>query len=281
MTQAHLSFEFFPPQTDVGVEKLASVRDQLTRYSPEFYSVTYGAGGSTQHKTLRIVEEMKAAQFPVAPHVSGIGATKAEMDALLEKYTGWQIDRFVALRGDLPSGMAASGEFKYASELVGHMRKRLGDEVEIYVAAYPEYHPQSKSPDADISNFKHKVHEGATAAITQYFFNTDAYDHFIDQCTSRGVTIPIIPGVMPIEKFFQLARFSDACGAEIPRWIRKKLEHFADDTKSIQLFGLEVVQKMCERLLSSGAPGLHFYTMNQSDKVSAICDSLKLGSMPH
>jgi methylenetetrahydrofolate reductase (NADPH) len=281
MTQAHLSFEFFPPQTDVGVEKLVSVRDQLTRFSPEFYSVTYGAGGSTQNKTLRIVEEMKAARFPVAPHVSGIGATKAEMDALLEKYTGWQIDRFVVLRGDLPSGMAQSGEFKYASELVGHMRKRLGDEVEIYVAAYPEYHPQSKSPDADISNFKHKVDEGATAAITQYFFNTDAYDHFIDQCTSRGVTIPIIPGVMPIEKFFQLARFSDACGAEIPRWIRKKLEHFADDIKSIQLFGLEVVQKMCERLLSSGAPGLHFYTMNQSDKVSAICDSLKLGSMPH
>ena len=270
-----LSFEFFPPQTTAGVEKLRVARKKLAQLSPEFFSVTFGAGGSTRDRTRDIVLEIKDEGLEVAPHVSCIASTHDNIKSMLNGYRDHGIRRLVALRGDLPSGMARAGAFRFASELVAFVRSEFGDAFHIEVAAYPEYHPQSRSAQDDLQNFKRKVEAGADSAITQYFFNADAYFHFRDQCDAMGVTIPVVPGIMPIGRFHQLARFSDACGAEIPRWIRRKLEGYGDDAASIQAFGLDVVTRLCERLLQQGAPGLHFYTMNQADAVSTICGRLQ------
>jgi methylenetetrahydrofolate reductase (NADPH) len=274
--KAGLSFEFFPPQTAEGVEKLRVARGKLAQLSPEFFSVTFGAGGSTRERTRDIVLEIKDEGLEVAPHISCIASTHDSIRSMLNVYREHGIGRLVALRGDLPSGMAQAGAFRFASELVAFVRSEFGDAFRIEVAAYPEYHPQSRTAQEDLQNFKRKVEAGADSAITQYFFNADAYYHFREQCEAMGVTIPIVPGIMPIGRFHQLARFSDACGAEIPRWIRSKLEGFGDDTASIKAFGLDVVTQLCERLLRHGAPGLHFYTMNQAEAVSTICRRLEL-----
>ncbi len=271
-----LSFEFFPPQTAAGVEKLRAARIKLAQLSPEFFSVTFGAGGSTRDRTREIVLEIKAEGHDVAPHVSCIASTHDSIRSMLDGYRDHGIRRLVTLRGDLPSGMAQAGAFRFASELVAFVRREFADAFHIEVAAYPEYHPQSRSAQDDLLNFKRKVEAGADSAITQYFFNADAYYHFREQCEAMGINVPIVPGIMPIGRFHQLARFSDACGAEIPRWIRRKLEGYGDNTASIKAFGLDIVTQLCERLLRHGAPGLHFYTMNQADAVSTICRRLQL-----
>lgn len=259
-----ISFEFFPPQTAEGIEKLNATRKQLAPLKPEFFSVTFGAGGSTRDRTLETVQQIQADGYSAAPHLSCVGSTRDNIRAILQTYKTLGIKRIVALRGDLPSGMATTGEFQYANELVSFIRAETGDHFHIEVAAYPEFHPQAKSPRDDLLNFERKVKAGADSAITQYFYNADSYFYFVEQCHKLGITIPIVPGIMPIGKFSQLARFSDACGAEIPRWIRKTLESYGDDSASIQAFGMEVVTQMGERLLAGGAPGLHFYTLNQA-----------------
>ena len=246
------------------MEKLHAARKQLVPLKPEFFSVTFGAGGSTRDRTLETVKQIQADGNPAAPHLSCVGSTRDNIRAILKTYKDLGIKRIVALRGDLPSGMAATGEFLYANELVAFIRAETGDQFHIEVAAYPEFHPQAKSPRDDLLNFQRKVNAGADSAITQYFYNADSYFYFVEQCHKLGITIPIVPGIMPIGKFSQLARFSDACGAEIPRWIRKTLESYGDDTVSIQAFGMDVVTKLSERLLAGGAPGLHFYTLNQA-----------------
>ncbi|MBK8569094.1 MAG: methylenetetrahydrofolate reductase [NAD(P)H] [Nitrosomonadales bacterium] len=258
------SFEFFPPQTQEGANKLASARRQLAVLKPAFFSVTFGAGGSTRERTLEAVQQIKADGYEAAPHLSCVGSTRENIRTILHTYKNMGIKRIVALRGDLPSGMATSGEFHYANELVSFIRAETGEHFHIEVAAYPEFHPQAKSPRDDLLNFKRKVMAGANSAITQYFYNADGYFRFVEECRKLGVTLPIVPGVMPIMKFSQLARFSDLCGAEIPRSIRKILESYGDDNESVQAFGLDVVTQLCERLLAGGAPGLHFYTLNQS-----------------
>jgi methylenetetrahydrofolate reductase (NADPH) len=258
------SFEFFPPQTQEGANKLAATRKQLALLKPEFFSVTFGAGGSTRERTLEAVQQIKADGYEAAPHLSCVGSTRKNIRAILHTYKNMGIKRIVALRGDLPSGMATSGEFHFANELVSFIRVETGEHFHIEVAAYPEFHPQAKSPRDDLLNFKRKVMAGANSAITQYFYNADGYFRFVEECRKMGVTLPIVPGIMPIMKFSQLARFSDTCGAEIPRSIRKILESYGDDTESILAFGLDVVTQLCERLLAGGAPGLHFYTLNQS-----------------
>ena len=261
----NISFEFFPPKTPEGAEKLRAVRARLGELEPEFFSVTFGAGGSTKEGTWNTVMELHAEGRPVAPHISCIGTTRASVRGLLDGYRAAGIRRVVALRGDLPSGAAGgAGDFRYANELVEFIRADSGDWFHVEVAAYPEYHPQSRSPAEDLGNFLRKVRAGANSAITQYFYNADAYFRFADEARRAGCTVPIVPGIMPITNFAQLARFSDACGAEIPRWIRLKLASFGDDRASIQAFGLDVVTGLCERLLAAGAPGLHFYTMNQA-----------------
>ena len=270
------SFEFFPPNTDEGAQKLAVTARELALLKPKFFSVTYGAGGSTQARTLKAVLDLRAAGHDAAPHISCIGSTRAGLHDFLQQYKENGIRHLVALRGDLPSGTASAGEFHYANELVAFIRKEFGDHFVIEVAAYPEYHPQAKTAQDDLNNFKRKVDAGANSAITQYFYNPDCYYHFIEQCEKMGINIPIVPGIMPIGRFSQLARFSDACGAEIPRWIRKKLEGYGDDTDSIRAFGLDVVTRLCEDLLNAGAPGLHFYTMNQSGLTTAIWQRLGL-----
>ena len=270
------SFEFFPPNTDEGAEKLAVTARELAQLKPKYFSVTYGAGGSTQARTLKAVLDLRAAGYAAAPHISCIGSTRDNLRQTLQQYQDSGIKHVVALRGDLPSGTASAGEFHYANELVAFIRAEFGSHFHIEVAAYPEYHPQARSASDDLVNFKRKVEAGADSAITQYFYNADSYDHFIEQCAKMGVTLPIVPGIMPIGRFSQLARFSDACGAEIPRWIRKKLEGYSDDTDSIRAFGLDVVTRLCEDLLKGGAPGLHFYTMNQSALTTAICRRLGL-----
>ena len=270
------SFEFFPPNTDEGAEKLAVTASELALLKPKFFSVTYGAGGSTQARTLKAVLDLRAAGHAAAPHISCIGSTHAGLRETLQQYKDNGIKHVVALRGDLPSGTASAGEFHYANELVAFIRQEFGSHFVIEVAAYPEYHPQAKSALDDLKNFKRKVEAGTDSAITQYFYNTDCYYHFIEQCEKMSITIPIVPGIMPIGRFSQLARFSDACGAEIPRWIRKKLEGYGDDTDSIRAFGLDVVTRLCEDLLKAGAPGLHFYTMNQAALTTAIWQRLKL-----
>jgi len=270
------SFELFPPQTPEGVEKLRLTRQQLARFNPKFFSVTFGAGGSTRERTLETVLEIQTEGHVVAPHLSCIGSTQQNIRAILEKYYEAGIRHIVALRGDLPSGMAQAGEFRYASELVAFIRQEYESSFHIEVAAYPEYHPQARSAQADFDNFKRKIEMGASSAITQYFYNADAYFHFVELCEAAGLNIPVVPGIMPINKFSQLVRFSDTCGAEIPRWIRKKLEGYGDDSKSIQAFGLDVVTDLCEQLLQAGAPGLHFYTLNSANLTSAIWQRLNL-----
>lgn len=264
------SLELFPPQTPQGVEKLRETRQKLALLNPKYFSVTFGAGGSTRDHTLETVLEIQREGHAAAPHLSCIGSTEQNIRAILEKYRGSGIQHIVALRGDLPSGMAQAGEFRYANELVAFIRKEFGNTFHIEVASYPEYHPRSRSANEDISNFKRKVEAGADSAITQYFYNADAYFNYVDSCEAAGISLPIVPGIMPINKFSQLVRFSDACGAEIPRWIRKKMEGYGDDTESIQAFGLDVVTDLCERLLKAGAPGLHFYTMNTAKLTTTI-----------
>src|SRR5574340_173026 len=255
MTERTFSFEFFPPKTEEGVEKLRATRKQLAQLNPKFFSVTFGAGGSTRDRTLETVREIQADGSEAAPHLSCIGSTEASIRDILNEYKSQGIRHLVALRGDLPSGTMDAGEFNYANELVTFIRKETGDWFEIEVAAYPEVHPQARSYTEDLVNFKRKVEAGANAAITQYFFNADAYFNFRDECDAMGITIPIVPGIMPISNFSQLARFSDACGAEIPRWLRLKMQGYGDDVASIRAFGLDVVTAMCDRLLQGGAPG--------------------------
>lgn len=270
MTRPELSIEFFPPQTAEGVEKLRIVRGQLALLNPAFFSVTFGAGGSTRDRTFDVVMEIAAAGHAAAPHLSCVGSTREGIRDILRGYKGRGIRRLVALRGDLPSGMAEAGEFRHANELVAFIRQETGDWFHVEVAAYPEWHPQAKTPVDDLANFKRKVDAGANSAITQFFFNADAYEHFVDAARKLGVTIPIVPGIMPIASFTKLSRFADTCGAEIPRWMRRKFEGFGDDTASVRAFGLDVVTQQCERLLGLGAPGLHFYTLNQAGLTTEI-----------
>ena len=269
-----LSLEFFPPKTPEGAAKLRTVRQALYALNPEFCSVTFGAGGSTQEGTFGTVAEILAEGVSAASHFSCVGATKATVRAQLATLQGMGVKRLVALRGDLPSGYGAGGEFHYASDLVAFIRAETGDDFHIEVAAYPEMHPQARSPEADLQAFAAKVRAGADSAITQYFFNADAYSRFVDETRRLGLNIPIVPGIMPITGSTQLMRFSDACGAEIPRWIRLRLSGFGDDSASIRAFGLDVVSRLCEQLVAAGAPGLHFYTMNQSTATLAICQRL-------
>ncbi|MBG6291390.1 MULTISPECIES: methylenetetrahydrofolate reductase [NAD(P)H] [Pseudomonas] len=272
------SFEFFPAKTEAGHEKLLATARQLAAKKPDFFSCTYGAGGSTRDRTLTTVLQLDGdVQVPTAPHLSCVGDTKAELSALLAHYKDAGIRRIVALRGDLPSGMGmASGELRFANELVEFIRAETGDHFHIEVAAYPEVHPQARNFEDDLANFVRKVKAGADSAITQYFFNADSYFHFVERAEKLGVSIPVVPGIMPITNYTKLARFSDACGAEIPRWIRKQLEAYGDDIASIQAFGEQVITDMCERLLEGGAPGLHFYTLNQAEPSLALWNNLKL-----
>ena len=270
------SFEFFPPRTTEGKAKLRATWEALARLNPRFFSCTFGAGGSTRAGTLETVLEIRKAGHEAAPHISCVASTRQDIAEQLERYKAHGIRHIVALRGDLPSGIAASGEFRYANELVAFIRESTGDWFRIEVACYPEYHPQTRNAADEIVNFKKKVDAGANAAITQYFYNADAYFHFVDQVRSLGVDVAIVPGIMPIGRFTQLARFSDACGAEIPRWMRRKLESFGDDAPSIRAFGLDVVTRMCDELLAQGAPGLHFYTLNQASLTSIIWQRLGL-----
>jgi methylenetetrahydrofolate reductase (NADPH) len=272
------SFEFFPTKTDAGHEKLMSVARELAGYNPDFFSCTYGAGGSTRDRTLNTVLQLDAeVKVPTAPHLSCVGDSPDDLRDLLNRYRASGIRRIVALRGDLPSGMGmASGEMRYANELVEFIRRESGAHFHIEVAAYPEVHPQARNFEDDLRNFVRKANAGADSAITQYFFNADSYFHFVERVQKLGVDIPLVPGIMPITNYSKLARFSDACGAEIPRWIRKQLEAYGDDLESIQAFGEEVVTQMCERLLDGGAPGLHFYTLNQAEPSLAIWNNLKL-----
>lgn len=271
------SCEFFPPHDDEGAEKLRHTRTRLLQLYPAFFSVTYGAGGSTRNRTMETVLDIQLnGSVEAAPHLTCIGSTKESIRAILQHYRSHSIHRIVALRGDLPSGMRTPGEFRYANELVEFIRTETGDHYQIEVAAYPEFHPQAPSAEQDLANFKRKAEAGADSAITQYFYNIDAYLNFVDKCQELGIDIPIVPGIMPITNYTQLARFSDACGAEIPRWIRKRLEGFGDDRASLRAFGLDVVTELCQRLLKQGAPGLHFYTMNRAQPTLTIWDRLGL-----
>lgn len=279
MSDKTFSFEFFPPKSDKGADSLRRVRQKLATLQPRFFSVTYGAGGSTQERTLdTVLEIQKTSGIEAAPHLSCIGSSAEQIRDILELYRNNGIKHIVALRGDLPSGTHDIGEFRYANELVEFIRKETGDHFDIEVAAYPEMHPQAPNLTADIDNFVRKVEAGANSAITQYFFNADAYWHFVDTCTSKGVDIPIVPGIMPITNYTQLARFSDMCGADIPRWIGKQLEAYGDDTASIKAFGEEFITLLCENLLETGAPGLHFYTMNKSQPTMNIWNNLGLSN---
>ena len=268
------SFEFFPPKTPDGAAKLRETVKQLAQFHPTFFSVTFGAGGSTQEGTLSAVLDIRAAGHAAAPHISCIGSTRENIRAVIHRYKDEGIRHTVALRGDLPSGMAVAGEFRHATDLVTFIREETGDHFHIEVAAYPEYHPQARNAQEDIKHFIAKVNAGANSAMTQYFYNPDAYFHFVEQVQAQGISIPIVPGVMPIAGFSQLARFSDACGAEIPRWVRRKMEGYGDDTASIRAFGLDLVTDLCTRLLDGGAPGLHFYTLNQAGLSSTIWQRL-------
>ncbi len=269
-----ISFEFFPPKTEDGAEKLRKTRQQLAQFHPEYFSVTYGAGGTTQEGTLSAVLEIHRAGITAAPHLTCVSSSRQKIKDLVDHYKAEGIRQIVALRGDIPSGVGDVGEFRYASELVEFLRAEYGDWFHIEVGAYPEFHPQAPSAEADIRNFVNKVKAGADAAITQYFFNADAYFRFVDEVTARGVSIPIVPGIMPIQNFSQLARFSDMCGAEIPRWLRLRLQSMGDDAASIRAFGLDFVTDLSDRLLAGGAPALHFYTLNAAGAVSTICQRL-------
>lgn len=271
-----LSFEFFPTQTEAGTEKLLNVRDELAKHNPEFFSVTYGAGGSTRERTFGIVKSIQERGIAAAPHLASIGETKASLLELINQYKELGIKRIVALRGDLPSGSGLGGsELRYANELVEFIRQETGDYFTLEVAGYPEMHPQAGSFEKDLQHLANKIKAGADSVITQYFFNADSYFYFVERLQAMGIDTPIVPGIMPITNYSKLARFSDACGAEIPRWIRKQLEAYGDDSDSIVKFGEEVVTDMCQRLLDGGAPGLHFYTLNQAEPSLAVWKNLK------
>lgn len=270
------SFEFFPPKTPEGMEKLRETRKQLAQLDPKFFSVTFGAGGSTRDRTLDTVLEIQREGFDAAPHLSCISSTRDEIREILAQYRAHGIRHIVALRGDLPSGEVSASDFRYANQLVEFIRQETGDWFNIEVAAYPEFHPEAPSARADLQAFKRKVDAGANAAITQYFYNADAYFRFMEECDALGIGIPVVPGVMPIYNFAQLSRFSAVCGAEIPRWLRLKLQDYGDDLVSLRAFGLDVVSELCDRLLAGGAPGLHFYTLNQSGTIATIWDHLGL-----
>lgn len=276
MAERIFSMEFFPPKTPEGAAKLRETRKQLAQLKPKFFSVTFGAGGSTRDRTLETVLEIQNEGLSAAPHLSCIGSTQENIREILQTYKSNGIRHIVALRGDLPSGVADPGEFRYANELVAFIRKETGDWFEIEVAAYPEVHPQARDYRQDLLNFKRKVDAGANAAITQYFFNADAYFNFLEECQALGIDIPIVPGIMPISNYSQLARFSAMCGAEIPRWLAKKLESYYDDTASIKAFGLDFMTELCDRLLANDAPGLHFYTLNQAGLTSILWQRLGL-----
>lgn len=269
-----ISFEFFPPKTAEGMAKLHAAREQLVQLQPKFFSVTFGAGGSTRDRTLETVLEIQAHGTEAAPHLSCISSTRDEISTILTQYREHGIRHLVALRGDHPSGEVAASDFHYANELVEFIRHETGDWFEIEVAAYPEFHPEAPSAKADLASFKRKVDAGANAAITQYFYNTDAYFQFMDECEAMGIAVPVVPGIMPIYNFAQLSRFSAVCGAEIPRWLRLRLQDYGDDLPSLRAFGLDVVTELCDRLLQGGAPGLHFYTLNQAGTISTICQRL-------
>ena len=271
------SFEFFPPKTEQAAVNLRNTVNQLAVLKPGFCSVTFGAGGSTREKTFEtVVEIQESTGIEAAPHISCIASTKDNIREVLQAYQAKGIRHIVALRGDMPSGMMSAGEFRYANELVEFIRAETGNHFHIEVAAYPEVHPQATSAETDLRNFKRKVEAGADTAITQYFYNPDAYFRFTDDCEKLGIAIPIVPGIMPITNYTQLSRFSEACGAEIPRWVRKRLEMLGDDRTSIRAFGVDVVTKLCRQLLEQGAPGLHFYTLNQSESCLAIWENLGL-----
>jgi methylenetetrahydrofolate reductase (NADPH) len=278
MTHVPISFEFFPPNTPVGAEKLKTVVAELSAVTPEFFSVTYGAGGSTREKTLATVKDIAAMGFEAAPHLSCVGSTEAGIAEILATYRAQGIRRLVALRGDLPSGTATAGEFRYASDLIEFIRRTQGSDWFIEVAAYPEYHPQQRYARRDIEHFANKVKAGANSAITQFFYNADAYFHFVDEVRQLGVTVPIVPGIMPIHNYAKIAQFAARDGIEIPRWVALKMEGFMDDTAAVRAFGVEVVTRLCERLIAGGAPGIHFYTLNQSALSLEICTRLGLGA---
>lgn len=270
-----ISFEFFPPKTPEGMDKLREARKTLAQFNPEFFSVTFGAGGSTRDRTMETVLEIQSEGHQAAPHISCISSSKSEIRDLLHTYQSHDIKRLVALRGDVPSGEVSAGDFKYAAELVEFIRAETSDHFFIEVAAYPEFHPEAKTPSADLQNLKRKMDAGANSAITQYFYNADAYFRFVEQCDALGITQPIVPGIMPIYNITQLARFSSVCGAEIPRWLKLRLEEYSDDMASIRALGVDVVSELCETLLVWGVPGLHFYTLNQAATISTIINNIK------
>lgn len=278
--QPQFSFELFPPKTEVGIEKLKANVIELAKVDPLFFSVTFGAGGSSQESTVESVNWLISQGIEAAPHLSCVGSQRDQIIKLLQNYKDQGIKRIVALRGDLPSGagLGGMGELNHANELVELIRQEFANHFHVEVAAYPEFHPQAPSAEQDLRNFQRKVEAGANAAITQYFYNPDAYFRFIDSCEALGMDIPVVPGIMPITNYSNLCRFSDNCGAEIPRWIRRRLEGYGDDTASIRAFGEEVVTQLCQRLLEQGAPGLHFYTMNQSGPILKIWDNLGLST---
>jgi len=273
-----ISFEFFPPNTPVGSEKLKTVVAELAAVRPEFFSVTYGAGGSTRDKTLATVKDIAAMGHEAAPHLSCVGSTREGIAEILATYRAQGIRRLVALRGDLPSGTAVAGEFRYASDLIGFIRETQGDDWHIEAAAYPEYHPQQRYARRDLAHFAAKMQAGASSAITQFFFNPDAYFHFVDEVRALGVTAPVVPGIMPIHNYARIAQFAARDGIEIPRWVALKMEGFMDDAASVRAFGIDVVTRLCERLIAGGAPGIHFYTLNQSALSLEICS--RLGRLP-
>jgi methylenetetrahydrofolate reductase (NADPH) len=271
-----ISFEFFPPNTPVGDEKLKTVVQELGELGPEFFSVTYGAGGSTREKTLRTVMAIAQAGYEAAPHLSCVGSTREGLAEILSTYRTQDIRRIVALRGDLPSGTATAGEFRYAAELVRFIRETQGHDWHIEVAAYPEYHPQERYAKRDLQHYAEKVKAGANSAITQFFFNPDCYFHFVEETRKLGAEAPVVPGIMPFHNYSRIAQFAARDGIEIPRWVALKMEGFLDDAASIRAFGLDVVTQLCERLIAGGAPGLHFYTMNQSALTLELCQRLGL-----
>jgi len=274
MKKTAFSFEFFPPKTSDGIEKLRENRAKLAQYNPEFFSVTFGAGGSTRDRTMDTVLEIQQEGFQAAPHISCVSSSKEEIRYLLKTYQERGIKRLVALRGDVPSGEVSAGDFKYAVELVEFIRTETDNQFHIEVAAYPEFHPEARTPKADLLNLKRKVDAGANSAITQYFYNADAYFRFVDQCEATGINVPIVPGIMPIYNITQLARFSSVCGADIPRWLKMRLEEYGDDIDSLRAFGVDVVSELCETLQAWGVPSLHFYTLNRSTMISKIIDNI-------
>jgi len=274
MKKTTFSFEFFPPKTTDGIEKLRENRAKLAQYNPEFFSVTFGAGGSTRDRTMDTVLEIHQEGFQAAPHISCVSASKEEIRDLLKTYQERGIKRLVALRGDVPSGEVSAGDFKYAVELVEFIRAETGNQFHIEVAAYPEFHPEARTPKADLLNLKRKVDAGANSAITQYFYNADAYFRFVDQCEAAGINVPIVPGIMPIYNITQLARFSSVCGADIPRWLKMRLEEYGEDIDSLRAFGVDVVSELCETLQAWGVPSLHFYTLNRSTMISKVIENI-------